>query len=646
MPWVKDVPTTPGEDDGDDHHDEEDDGPVSVTSVSLNTKTLSLNEGESSTLSYTVSPANATNKNVKWSTDNPLIATVENGLVSAWKEGSTTITVTTLDQSKTDICIVTVSKPQPVQKEIETNFNLSEQNYPDSYHNKSLTNMPLECNGEYTVSFAVGTNSYKNQPALIKSGKSFEARVYWGNTFTVTSKTVDMCKIKFAFSANDSGNITTVSTGSFSGDTWTGSSKSVTFSVGGNAGSRAISAFSFFYIGQSDDDPNAVVNLGEMSIAEVKTYIAEHPVKKNTFGNGVNENRYVTIKGFALAKIDLEKFTADFGLEVSEHGKVILADNTDAIACATVVNNQGTSLWGKINEHVCKPTSKYIVTGYISEYLGHPEILVTSFAWDQTLNISWTASNLSKETVSLTEFYNKAANVNYNCAGHGYGDVVTVKDLTCYYIEADGQGKRYYNFTDGSKNIRVNAFNLGSVAEGSVYDVTGIISLKNLSPIIVAFEIKSSQSAASILDYESVATSITIQGLKAIRGSQDDTSTRYPDVVNAYGTIYKTTGYMLAVEEGGKLYVGITDTYRDSVITGKTNAMANYNVVLIKNDNFWNTTENELYLFNPIYDEYLLENKEITVYYVVRQLQYSSKKPMWEILLLPQFVYSLVPAEA
>ncbi len=82
---------------------------VSVDSVSLNKNTLELEEGASETLIATVSPANATNQNVTWSTESETIATVSNGLVTAVAEGSTTITVTTEDGGKTDTCSVTVT---------------------------------------------------------------------------------------------------------------------------------------------------------------------------------------------------------------------------------------------------------------------------------------------------------------------------------------------------------------------------------------------------------------------------------------------------------------------------------------------------------------------------------------------------------
>ena len=65
--------------------------------------------GATETLIATVSPANATNKSVTWSSSNTSVATVSsNGLVTAVSPGTTTITVRTEDGKKTAICKVTV----------------------------------------------------------------------------------------------------------------------------------------------------------------------------------------------------------------------------------------------------------------------------------------------------------------------------------------------------------------------------------------------------------------------------------------------------------------------------------------------------------------------------------------------------------
>ena len=82
---------------------------VAVTGVSLNKGKLVLKEGEKETLVATVSPSDATNKNVKWSSENPKVASVSaTGEVVALTVGVTNVTVTTEDGGKEDFCTVTV----------------------------------------------------------------------------------------------------------------------------------------------------------------------------------------------------------------------------------------------------------------------------------------------------------------------------------------------------------------------------------------------------------------------------------------------------------------------------------------------------------------------------------------------------------
>lgn len=89
---------------------------VAVTGVTISPKYASLVVGAEQQLTCTVLPENATNKDVTWTSGNPDIATVENGLVKAVAEGSTTITVETVDQKKTDVFQLTVTAaPIPVE---------------------------------------------------------------------------------------------------------------------------------------------------------------------------------------------------------------------------------------------------------------------------------------------------------------------------------------------------------------------------------------------------------------------------------------------------------------------------------------------------------------------------------------------------
>ena len=83
---------------------------VSVTSVSVSPTSISLMEGESKQLSATVSPGEATDKSVNWTSSAPDVASVnQSGNVTAVKAGSATITVKTTDGGKTATCSVTVN---------------------------------------------------------------------------------------------------------------------------------------------------------------------------------------------------------------------------------------------------------------------------------------------------------------------------------------------------------------------------------------------------------------------------------------------------------------------------------------------------------------------------------------------------------
>lgn len=116
---------------------------IPVASVSLNKNSTTLAVGQTETLAATVSPANATNKTVSWSSNNQSVATVSNGVITAKTQGSATITVTTSDGNKTASCVVTVNQ---------------EQTTPPTTNNAPTITAVLVSNettsGSYTLSYA------------------------------------------------------------------------------------------------------------------------------------------------------------------------------------------------------------------------------------------------------------------------------------------------------------------------------------------------------------------------------------------------------------------------------------------------------------------------------------------------------------
>ncbi|MFA7032747.1 MAG: Ig-like domain-containing protein [Bacilli bacterium] len=85
---------------------------INVIGINLNESSITLEIAETETLVATITPSDATNQNVNWTISDSDIATVtQNGLVTAYSGGQTTVTVTTVDGSFTDTCLVTVNSP-------------------------------------------------------------------------------------------------------------------------------------------------------------------------------------------------------------------------------------------------------------------------------------------------------------------------------------------------------------------------------------------------------------------------------------------------------------------------------------------------------------------------------------------------------
>ena len=83
-------------------------GYVAVSSISLNKTTLEMVEGDTESLTATVSPDDATDKTVTWTSSNESVAKVKDGAITAVKEGETTISAKAGE--KTASCKVIVSK--------------------------------------------------------------------------------------------------------------------------------------------------------------------------------------------------------------------------------------------------------------------------------------------------------------------------------------------------------------------------------------------------------------------------------------------------------------------------------------------------------------------------------------------------------
>lgn len=92
---------------------------VSVESVQINKAILSLNKGQSETLYAIVSPSDASDQSVIWTSSNQDVATVEEGKVTALSLGTASIAVKTVDGEKTATCEVIVLDGNPLYTQPE-----------------------------------------------------------------------------------------------------------------------------------------------------------------------------------------------------------------------------------------------------------------------------------------------------------------------------------------------------------------------------------------------------------------------------------------------------------------------------------------------------------------------------------------------
>ena len=156
---------------------------VAVTGVTLNktSATIGINaKNKTTTLTATVSPSNATNKSVTWSSSDTSVATVNNGVVTAKGIGTATITVKTSSGAKTATAKITVTKKVVIiigasqvtrMKEHKSSYSSTNYNYNVSnetliYVNKSGSGHDYQTRAGFQTALSK-INSYQNKKNFV-----------------------------------------------------------------------------------------------------------------------------------------------------------------------------------------------------------------------------------------------------------------------------------------------------------------------------------------------------------------------------------------------------------------------------------------------------------------------------------------------
>jgi uncharacterized protein YjdB len=156
---------------------------VDVEKVSLNKSATTLTEGESETLTATITPSNATgDKTVKWSSSNAEVAAVDsNGKVTAKKAGTAVITATSSNR-KTASCTVTVKQKEIAITGIGLNKSTTSLTKGES-ETLTATIAPSNATGDKTVKWS----SSNAEVAAVDSNGKVTAKKAGTAVITATS---------------------------------------------------------------------------------------------------------------------------------------------------------------------------------------------------------------------------------------------------------------------------------------------------------------------------------------------------------------------------------------------------------------------------------------------------------------------------
>ena len=202
---------------------------VAVTAVTLNKQTLSLKTKQTEQLTMTISPANATDKTVNWSSSDDKVAIVDtNGKVTAVAKGTATITVNTKDGGFKANCVVTVTedesgsgstdpKPDPaaantlvVKQKLDITGRFSTTTPYKKYSVAPKGAATVSSKGILTVKKPVSAVTITG---LVKDGKTWkeaESVTIKIESPAIVQKTITMTKPEATFDGNDNITQTTV----------------------------------------------------------------------------------------------------------------------------------------------------------------------------------------------------------------------------------------------------------------------------------------------------------------------------------------------------------------------------------------------------------------------------------------------------
>ncbi len=257
---------------------------IAVIGVTLDNTAAQLQPGGQLQLKATVLPANATNKDVEWTTSNPAVATVsENGLVNAVGAGKATITVISkADASKTASCEISVASIGVLSVNFEKAIS--------AYTRWDFTNVASQAthaNVEAHGGSYFGTTSGKASASITTKVKVAPKSITFYVSKQTTNTTSSYWKIQTSENGTSWTDVVTDSATDMSAGTWKEINYSFTSAAevyvrvaySGSTAVRTIDDLSLEVYGEGDPEPSELERLD----APVGLVCSEHTSSSLTF---------------------------------------------------------------------------------------------------------------------------------------------------------------------------------------------------------------------------------------------------------------------------------------------------------------------------------------------------------------------------
>lgn len=347
-----------------------------------------------------------------------------------------------------------------------------------------------------TVTFDKGTNS--NTPKYFTSGTA--VRVYGGGTMTVSSGS-NITGIAVTFGSSDGSNTLTTDVGTFADGTWTGSSSSVVFSVGGSSGHRKFKSLT--------------ITTGEAAAIVKPTITGNTPFYGSTEVTLAcatdGASIYYTLDGTEPSAAST-LYTGPFSITETTNVKAVAVsgDATSDVASKAFVALTAYSTIAELNALennaqfaftgsavvVASPSTRYT---YIKDASGNSLIFalgetfevgsVIAQPWTGEINIHKGLHEL-KAISKLTAVDGQTETVEYpeatvaDVIAANMNKVVVLKGVTYTAPAVDENGKVSSDFTIAQGEVSVAGYNqfgltIDAPVEGKTYDIFGAISVYN-----------------------------------------------------------------------------------------------------------------------------------------------------------------------